>query len=43
MGEKQIKLSDTAEVRGGDITPEKSTIVKGQEHTASTDLVGQGG
>lgn len=28
-GEKQIKLSDAVEVREADVTPEKSTIVKG--------------
>lgn len=42
-GEKQIKLSDAAEVREADVTPEKSTIVKGRERAVSVALAGQGG
>lgn len=42
-GEKQIKLSDAAEVREADVTPEKSTIVKGRERALSVALAGQGG
>lgn len=42
-GEKQIKLSDAAEVREADVTPEKSTIVKGRERAVSAALAGQGG
>lgn len=40
-GEKQIKLSDGVEVREADVTPEKSTIVKGQKHAASAVLAGR--